>query len=181
MTIPNLKKIYIIPFLLLTLLLTSSVAFSQESQASCSAFTQNQILEEKVKFYQQLDKFLASSQPNSETHQLIFSEYRDLISKINSIINPKATNIIEGGEVTDSTNTQACRNFLSEQKQVIQKTVKLAIQRSNSLKQSYTLIEKYGQINKQFTDLKKETDQVSQKIQTFSQKLPCYADACVQD
>ena len=159
----------------------SSTALNQVASSQCSDFSKQQVLEEKVKFYQNIDRYLSSSNPNTDIAQGIFEEYRSFLSSVNQLQSTLSTNFVTGDQINTSPNAADCQNFINQQKQLVQNTIQSAFQRSNSLKQSFTLIEKYAQINQQFSDLKVETDQVSQKIQTFSQKLPCYSEACVQD
>lgn len=175
------KILFLGVFIISIFFVSSLPAQNQESTSTCSEANKQQILSEKITFYENFNQFLSTSAPNTEISQTAFDEYRKFLASINKLQVTQATNIALGDDVTVQANASNCQQFIEAQKQLIQETIKSAFQRSNISKQTYTLVEKYAQINQQFSDLKVEADQVSQKIQTFSQKLPCYSNACVQD
>lgn len=166
--------------LLCSILFLPFTANSQET-AECPDFTKNQVIQLKAEFYQNLDQRLSQATPVSTDLSPIYDLYRQLLSDLSDIFQDTSPNVIQDQNVLSDPQAESCRSFIETQKNSIQKTLESVLNKTISQKQSFNLIEKYSQINQQFSNLKTETDQVANKIKTFSQKLPCYSQACVQD
>ncbi len=166
--------------LFLSLTILPRLTHSQE-QVSCPDFTVQQINQAKQTFYDNLQNLVSDSTPASTNLNLIFEDYRNFLSRASLFVQDNSTNINDSGNVLSGPEAQKCKEILQVEKQTVQTTLNNTLKASIYGKQSFNLSEKYSQINQQFNDLNTETNQVTQKVKSFSQQLPCYSRACVQD
>lgn len=158
----------------------SPVSYSQD-QPVCPDFTVQLIQESKLNFYDDLKIIISDASPATENTTLAFDLYRDYLSNVSSLFQDNSPNIPESQSVLSGPVAEKCKEIILTDKSIVQETLQNILKASISGKQSFNLTEKYSQINQQFIDLNLQSNQVSKKIKDFSQQLPCYAQACVQD
>lgn len=180
----NKKNVFtglIVSFLgVFTLVLHLPVSYSQD-EAVCPDFTVQQIQNTKQEFYTNLQKLVSDATPASTNTTLTFDLYRKYLSDLSNLFQDNAENVSEQNQLPTAPQTTVCQKIISNDKEAVQETIQSVLKASISGKQSFNLIEKYSHINQKFTDLNQQSNQVSKKIKDFSQQLPCYSHACVQD
>lgn len=178
------KKQYILGATLLIVLtgatLSQPTTHSQD-QVVCPDPIKAQVQDIKSEFYTDLSKLISDSTASTQNLSLVFESYRSYLSRLSQVFQDSAPNVPDSNNILTTPESTKCQQYIQSEKSLVQTTMENLLQASIRGKQSFNLIEKYSQINTQFSDLKTETDQVTKKIKTFSQQLPCYSSACVKN
>jgi hypothetical protein len=156
------------------------VSYSQE-ESTCPDFVKSNIQLVKTEFYENLSKLVSDSTSSTQNLALVFESYRDYLGQLSELFQDNSPNLAQSENVLTTPQAAKCQEYIQTEKTIVQTTMQNLLEASIRGKQSFNIIEKYSQINTQFSDLKLETDQVTKKIKTFSQQLPCYSQACVQN